>query len=65
MVRLLLDRGAHPGDTRAPSTETWLSFAFSWTAGPIDRSLRTGAEQTALQIAGERGQHEVARPLSG
>src|SRR5439155_7882431 len=37
IVRLLLDRGAHPGDTRAPSTETWLSFAFSWTAGPIDR----------------------------
>jgi ankyrin repeat protein len=30
-----------------------------------DRSLRTGDGQTALEIAGTQGQHEVARLLSG
>ena len=64
IVRLLLDRGAAPGRPEAAFNGDLALVRLLLDSG-ADRSLRTGAEQTALRIAGERGQHEVARLLSG
>ena len=74
IIRLLIARGCPVDGRGSPSGHTPLhEAAFNGDLALVrllldsgaDRSLRTGNGQTALEIAGTQGRHEVARLLSG
>src|SRR2546425_292802 len=74
IIRLLIARGCPVDGRGSPSGHTPLHEAtyngdqalvrFLLDRG-ADRSLRTGEGETALDIAGKHGRHEVARLLGG
>ena len=74
IIRLLIARGCPVDGRGSPSGHTPLhEAAFNGDVTLVrllldsgaDRSLRTGDGQTALEIAGTQGRHEVAHLLSG
>jgi ankyrin repeat protein len=74
IIRLLIARGCPVDGRGSPSGHTPLhEAAFNGDLALVrllldsgaDRSLRTGDGQTALEIAGTHGRHEVARLLNG